>query len=57
LGVQFRVKELDFNVNILSTLGVYILSQIFIITPKCDKRVMKIFIIAPNLNIALNEKY
>ena len=34
--------------------GVYILSQNFIIAPKCDKRMMKIFIIAPNLHFAHN---
>ena len=32
--------------------GVYILSQNFIIAPKRNKRVMKIFIIAPNLHVA-----
>ena len=35
--------------------GVYILSQTFIIAPKRDKRMMKIFIIAPNLHISQNE--
>ncbi len=34
--------------------GVYILSQNFIIAPKCNKRMMKIFIIAPNLHFAHN---
>ena len=34
---------------------VYILSQNFIIAPKRDKHVMKIFIIAPKLHIAHNE--
>ena len=35
--------------------GVYILSQNFIIAPKLNKPLMKIFIIAPNLHIACNE--
>ena len=34
--------------------GVYILSQNFIITPKHNKCVMKIFIIAPNLHLVRN---
>ena len=35
--------------------GVYILFQNFIIAPKRDKRVMKFFIVAPNLHVARNE--
>ena len=38
-----------------SKAGVYILSQNFIIAPKRDKHVMKIFIIAPNMHVAQNE--
>ena len=34
--------------------GVYILSQNFVIAPKRNKRMLKIFIIAPNLHVVRN---
>ena len=44
------------KIKSVSSTGVYILSQNFIFEPKCNKCVMKIFIIAPNLHDVCNVK-
>ena len=49
--VQWPIGKMA-NMHIIT--GVYILSQNFIIAPKRNKCVMKIFIIAPNLHVVRN---
>ena len=49
-GLDVTILQLELNHHS----GVYILSQNFIIAPKRDKRMLNIFIIAPNLHFACN---